>query len=359
MCLIFKMGDNNQKAGFARGANRNAAYDVIRVVAMSFVLAQHTMNAVNHYCSENRIHWFLYNLLAAVFMTCNSLFFMISGKFNLNKKFDSVSDYKIFYIKKGVSILLPFFLISVLMYILKFPIEMLGIKDFLKLFLNGGIEPTYWFMYVLIGITALSPFYSKMLQTMSKTDKKVFFWVSFSINAAVTVVSSICTTSRFTYGYFSIITWHTMYFLGYIAEDVFDTEKSRKTVIALGAISVVACTLISRFFTICVSVFDPTPWMFFQSLAMYFILLKINIKSEKVIKVISYIAAYSFTFYLLHMYFLDLIMMKIIKILPNIWSAVYAVVGYCVSYIIVIACSAVITALIIKPLQKLILNFAK
>ncbi len=176
-----------QKAKPEKGITRNAAYDVIRVVAMSFVLAQHTMNVINAYCQNNQIHWFLYNLLAAVFMTCNSLFFMISGKFNLNKEFSSVGDYKNFYIKKGVSILLPFFLISALMYFLKFPASQWGIKDFIKMFLNGGIEPTYWFMYVLIGITALSPFYSKMLRAMSKTDKKVFFWTSFIINAAVTV----------------------------------------------------------------------------------------------------------------------------------------------------------------------------
>ena len=84
------------------GKKRLIQYDVIRVMAMLFVICVHVK--LKPFASHRYISSGLY----AVFFTCNGLFFMLSGKFNLSKKFDDVSKMKQFYIKNFKKIVIPF-----------------------------------------------------------------------------------------------------------------------------------------------------------------------------------------------------------------------------------------------------------
>ena len=73
---------------------RDVRYDVIRVVAMMFVIAVHVNPK-----PFNSIPWFK-DVFDYIIYTCNGMFFMLSGLFNMKRDFSSKEDYKIYYQKR-------------------------------------------------------------------------------------------------------------------------------------------------------------------------------------------------------------------------------------------------------------------
>lgn len=59
------------------GKDRNIQSDLVRVVAMFFVIAVHTP------LGELGNIWWVNYATRALFFTCNAIFFMLSGKYNL------------------------------------------------------------------------------------------------------------------------------------------------------------------------------------------------------------------------------------------------------------------------------------
>lgn len=66
-------------------ANRQYPYDVVRVVAMVFVIAVHSLVMIDTSWS---LGWYLFAAGQGLFFTANALFFMLSGKFNLRERKD-------------------------------------------------------------------------------------------------------------------------------------------------------------------------------------------------------------------------------------------------------------------------------
>ena len=80
---------------------REISYDVIRCVAMLFVIAVHA----NPKPYQSGSLW--QELFLAVFFSCNGLFFMLSGRFALAKKLDGVRGILTFYRRKLFSVFIP------------------------------------------------------------------------------------------------------------------------------------------------------------------------------------------------------------------------------------------------------------
>lgn len=59
---------------------RIAAFDVIRVISMIFVVAVHSLIALD---SSNRTIAVIGLALQTIFFTANAMFFMLSGRFNM------------------------------------------------------------------------------------------------------------------------------------------------------------------------------------------------------------------------------------------------------------------------------------
>lgn len=58
-------------------------YDFIRVVAMVFVIAVHALVVIDF---ADKFSLFYFNVMQAVFFSCNGIFFMISGRFALTSR---------------------------------------------------------------------------------------------------------------------------------------------------------------------------------------------------------------------------------------------------------------------------------
>lgn len=151
--------------------NNIVEYDLMRIIFMLMTLGVHVVA----YTLEKNYLWMIFDNFL---MACNPLFLMLSGRLNLVKDFKNKQDYKNFYLKKIISVFIPFLLFSILIQLLKYK----EINSFFKNFLSNNIESTYWFVYTLIGILILSPFYSKMLQNMNKDEKKLFIYIIVIVN---------------------------------------------------------------------------------------------------------------------------------------------------------------------------------
>ena len=154
-------------------------YDLMRVVFMLMVLGVHVLSCIKQFMEPYNTAWYAITIATDLFMIGNPLFFMLSGKFNLNKNFSEKEDYKKFYVKRVKSIILPFIIVSILVYIINN--TNLSVVDYLQKMLAGKISGTYWFIYYLIGILILSPFFSKLLKNLSLWEKKLFLLIVVGI----------------------------------------------------------------------------------------------------------------------------------------------------------------------------------
>ena len=93
--------DNNGK--IMKTKQRSFNYDVMRILMSIFVIAVHT--PLPGKLSNSFVVWYA---LSCLYMQCNGVFFMISGRFNLMKAFQSKEDYIRYYKSKFVTIFVPF-----------------------------------------------------------------------------------------------------------------------------------------------------------------------------------------------------------------------------------------------------------
>ncbi len=153
-------------------SSRNNQDDLIRIVAMIFVMIFHS-----GFVLEN-------NLIISTFvLPCNSLFFMLSGKYSLRLTFNEKKDYFRFYIKKFINLFVPLFIFSVLFFVYSHLHTNESIQTLLIWFgygfLGDTINGVYWFPYVLLGLMLSTPFLCKLVQNLSDFELKLLFVISF------------------------------------------------------------------------------------------------------------------------------------------------------------------------------------
>ena len=92
---------------------RNVKYEFIRVIMSLFVICIHTQlpDSIN-----NKL---LVNIILAFLFQCNGIFFMMSGKMHLHKKFETTNDYIKYYINKFVNIIIPYGVVTCILVLLR------------------------------------------------------------------------------------------------------------------------------------------------------------------------------------------------------------------------------------------------
>ena len=318
-------------------------YDLMRVLFSLMVLGIHILAKVRGFSKEYNTTWHIVNIVTNFLMICNPLFFILSGKFNLNKKFDCNEDYKEYYKSKVVNIIVPFVIISIIVYII-FNYNNMSLIEFFKKFVSGDIEGTYWFIYSLIGMLIYSPFFSKMVNNMNKTDKKIFFWISILISGIIVTLSIFNIKSAIGLTTFGILYWNFYYVLGSFIEEIFETKRSRKIMIMLGLTSFIIQFLLERFYNSGYRLYDPSPILTFEAIGLYFIILEfVKIKSSAIRKGITFLASYTYIFYLCHNSIIKLLF-KYLELNLNTdtkMNLIYGIITYVIAYIITMFCSIV------------------
>lgn len=334
---------------------REVRYDVIRVVAMLFVIAVHVNPK-----PFNSFPWFK-DVFDYIIYTCNGMFFMLSGFFNMKKEFCTKEDYAVYYKKKFISILLPYVLMTFLLY--GYDYYQSGRAFELRLFVEETInqftalnsEQHLWFMYSLIGLIMSAPFFSKMLHAMSDWEMKLLFWLSIGWNAvSIYLINDL--GWNFHYGKWLMASWTIYFFLGYFHHRIIN-ESNKKFWYLCGIIGFLITILWQYILPIeNYSDKDFAPAYIFFVIALYtFLLNEVHVKWEPVKKIISFVAKHSFTVYMIHYLIIELIG-------DRFYIGNSAKIGFVVTYLLCFAISMaaavvfdfIVEQILQKPLKKIL-----
>lgn len=332
--------------------HRDTHLDLIRVIAMLFVIGIHTEH-------EFAMSSFGNSLLLTILFTANGLFFLMSGHFAFKFEEDPVhpaASYRSFYWKKFCSLIIPLVFYSTLIMMNYYYWDPL--KNFLdypnEFFMNvfWNIFPVStmgykWFIYCLIGFMLTVPFVKIMMKSLSDEGLKAFFITAVSFEAvAVVLFSQIIHTNFSVYGW-PFMGWFFYFLCGYMIYrlDVFHSKK------ALFIVSGAVCLLISA--VLCSvtpegleGALDDSPIYLFTCIGMYLLLESIPV-NKYIGKVISFIADNSYAVYLLHFEMMIFARSKVTVNTPLSWTVCILLIA-ALSLAVAIPCNI----LILKPLAK-------
>lgn len=291
---------------------REVQSDLIRVVAMLFVICIHLPVKYSD-------RWSVLNVPATIFFTCNGMFYMLSGKYNLRFRLgnDVSCSYKNYYIKKFKGIFLPYLLYSFILYMYSigniFKYEggkKTFVYGFLETFFVSNANRHIWFMYPLMGMIIGAPFLSKMLDSFSDIELKILVLAALSWNFIEILVVRNGLLLGYSYSGWFLQGWILYFALGYCCDRLIN--KQYKAYIILGIIAILLSIMQKIFFGNRTQyIHDLSPIYTFATVGMYlFLERQCVINNEALKKIISFIAKYSFGVYMVHFNVLDFVVEK-------------------------------------------------
>lgn len=323
------------------------SYDVVRVVAMVFVVAVHSLAVVDTTSTAG----FLFLAVGqAVFFTANALFFMMSGKFNV-RECNTDQDLKRYYYKKIRNILLPililFFIRTLYDLYPHYESALFVGKEYIKNTLGAYNSIEYWFVFTLVGFLLVAPFLAKSFLSMSKFAQKVFLGIGLAYNFCVLIATNF--GIPFSWGYlFSGFAF--VFFLGVYIDKLFTTKKQIMLLLLI-AVASLAITVLFAWNGKIKGIHDISPFYTLIAIAIYLGILYL-FRNAKPSRIVSFMAKHSFSVYLIHM----MVLMPISVLVAGdrgfstmgLYFLVVAVV-----FFLSLGLAFIVDTFIVKPVQKL------
>lgn len=289
-----------------RKEERDIQYEFIRVVAIFFVVAIHVLHKLERDTSQKV---FAYYSLTLLFITCDGLFYFLSGKFALQAKCETKEEYIRYYLKKFQNLIIPIGFYMILRSAWDFTGNRFSVA-FLKTCIDNimmnyaGNE--YWFLYVLLGAILIAPFLSKFFQTAEKFELGIFLLFGLFWNACSTYLPYWNRSLAWNYAFNG---WLFFFFAGYCVERlVANNKKGKKLLILLGAVSFVV-TIWMKYRGYTNHLHDLAPTYFFVTSALFVILRDIKLPSARLLnRAIFFIGRHSFSVYMLHMSIFNIVL---------------------------------------------------
>ena len=147
--------------------HRIVSLDLIRTVAILLVIMQHAWSGMQFDEPGTGAWSYAYHALVVMGVP---LFFMLSGALLLDSQVMGIGH---FLSKRFKRLLLPFFLWGTVVYIIavamhKYPdvaSPMEALRSYIPYMLEGKVNASHWYIYVLIGLYLLTPFLQRALAT--------------------------------------------------------------------------------------------------------------------------------------------------------------------------------------------------
>lgn len=216
-------------------------YDLLNIAASFAVVVLHCNDSV-HYFSPGKT-WIISLLIEVLFFWAVPIFFMLTGAKTLNYR--NRHSTKEFLIGRLTRIFIPFVIWSVILYVLRFGvwgngISSLSLSQFITVFMNKDIEPTYWFFFVMFGITLSIPVLSLLISNARII--KYMILCSFIFNSFIPYVFHFIGVAWNQEITISVVSCYVMYvLLGYLlsVEDFNVRQNSFRLISALAITSLI------------------------------------------------------------------------------------------------------------------------
>lgn len=342
--------------------NRFASLDLIRAVAVFFVISVHFFLNTGFYDTHiNSFEWWPLIFIREIFFTCVPLFILLSGYLCINKKFDSNYLYKIF------KLIFSYLIVGIICLLFrKFYLnENINIINSIIYIFNFTACPNAWYLEMYIGLFLLIPFlniiYNNIQEKKYKDILIIVLLLLTSLEALTTALKIQDINLNIFPDYWTIIYPITYYFIGaYIKEFNISIPKRR-------LFRMLIITLIIQTTGVFIYSYNKLfSWTFFGGYnniftvvisSIIFILLKnTNIKNEEFNNFIKSISLVSFEMYLVS-YIFDSIMYKSINFQISLLNNIIAYL-VCVPIILIFSYySAYIVDYISKKIHKYIKKY--
>ncbi|NLO86781.1 MAG: acyltransferase [Clostridiales bacterium] len=170
--------------GIAKGKKRSVYMDYLRIIAVFFVIVNHTNSQVYQGTSPDHLTWYLSMLWYYLSKTAVPIFVMVSGACLLPK----VDSYRKIgkRVWRMVAALVLFsyiyFLNDAQIYYGIWP-RAVNVSAFFSLIWTQQITDSYWYLYFYIGILVMLPLMQRLAQNMKKQDMLYLIGLSFGLYA--------------------------------------------------------------------------------------------------------------------------------------------------------------------------------
>ena len=275
---------------------RKSEVDLLRVIAMLFVIAIQTLMLAAQTAEVGVL------LLTALLFASNGAFFMISGRFNLDKRFHSAGDILKFYFKRLLTIVFPLLVTTTLMYVTDVLLHdrKVSLGWLYASFMGSYANTHLWFVYVLIGLIFSTPILAKAVQNMDHGELHILFALGLVWAAAKLFLAEVLGLHFPFSGW--ILGGHAfLFFLGYYLHTTMN-PKMKKWIYLAGIAGFVATVFFSyRAPDLIQDMYGSAfPYILYTMAFYTFITEDVSIHRESVKRVITFLGKHSFTVYLIH-----------------------------------------------------------
>lgn len=378
----------------AAGRPRDVNYDLLRVVAMCLVIGVHVINnympvkmALTGGAETVR------SVLFALFMVCNPLFIMVSGRFNLTCDAGrlgstrssgnlpgsgsdartgggagqadpgSLAPYvRYYYYKRFVSLIVPYLLYAGGMGFVAYLVidhRSVGgaVSGTLFDLFSGYDDSVYWFVFMLAGFVLATPFLAAMMRAIGRSGA----WLLIGLAAAVAAAEQICNLAGYPLTFLQSFPWRGLlvyYLLGFVLEYYPPSTRMRHGLYALAPFAL-AWTVatpylfagqqiqVGRTLTVSFAVVVAAVFLFFRY--------DVHPASARLRRAITWLAGYSYTIYLVHSPLSKVLIGPRIPAPTDGWSyAGISVLMFAATLLAALAFAVVADAVVLKPVQRLL-----
>lgn len=354
------------------GKPRDVNYDLLRVVAMCLVICVHVIN--NYMPVKMTLAGsaeVTRSVLFALFMVCNPLFIMVSGRFNLT--FDAaqgagrprpngLAPYARYYYKRFVSLIVPYLLYAGGMGFVAYlavdhrPVGGAFSGMLFDLF-SGYDDSVYWFVFMLAGFVLATPFLAAMMRAIGRSGA----WLLIGLAAAVAAAEQICNLAGYPLTFLQSFPWRGLlvyYLLGFVLEYYPPSTRARRGLYALAPFAL-AWTVatpylfagqhiqVGRTLTVSFAVVVAAVFLFFRY--------DVHPASARLRRAITWLAGYSYTIYLVHSPLSKVLIGPRIPTPTDGWSyAGISVLMFAATLLAALAFAVVADTVVLKPVQRLL-----
>ena len=276
--------------------NRECKYEFIRVIAMLFVISIHVIGRMPIDSKQREL---FYHMGRLIFFTCNGLFYMLSGRFSLQRKYDSWECYIEYYKNKLINLVVPIVFYMFLRYFHDCGWVIGGAGfwlDFVRNVFNGYSATEYWYLYILLGNVVLAPFIGPVLQKLGKKEMQLFLLICIIVNSLTTYGSFLGDWWNWSY---PLGGWSFYFYLGFGIDRIIETKKEKYVLVSAGIISFII-SLIQIYIDNAPYICDLAPTFTFITCTVYILLKGIKIENKFLQNCIFFAGRHSFGIYMVH-----------------------------------------------------------
>lgn len=226
---------------------RNFSYDIIRTIAIVFVICIHSMAWIEDYAGDDTLTLFARAFYNSIIHIGVPLFVMLSGALLLCKE----EPISVFYKKRMKRILIPFLLWSLVVHGLHYIIDGGSMTEFVysyfQLTLTKGVHTIHWYIYLILGLYLITPILRHLFADRNPQIAIYTAIILSTISIMSVIMPDMNLVGRFASDNLLSITY---FILGYVIPTHFKDYKNLRAISIFILILSVLLSIMLRFYAI-------------------------------------------------------------------------------------------------------------